>query len=116
LEVQQRVLGLEHPETVLCLNNLGRLCYALGKYTEAEHIVTQALASSRETLGAMHPNIAAPLNILSAVNYATRAYEQAAPLLEESLHMRETMLPADHPLTAHVRRNMLLVQHKIDAR
>ena len=110
------MLGRQHPETVLCLNNLGRLCYAQGNYTEAEQIVTQALASSRETLGAMHPHIAASLNILSAVYYATRAYEQAAPLLEESLRMCETMLPADHPLTAHVRRNLLLVQHKLDAR
>jgi hypothetical protein len=45
LEVRRRVLGAEHPDTLLSLKNLAALYGYQGKYAQAEPLETEALAA-----------------------------------------------------------------------
>ena len=54
LEVQRRVLGEEHPDTLDTMDNLGALYWNQGKYAQAEPLFTKVLerAAARAGRGA----------------------------------------------------------------
>ena len=55
LEVREKVLGPEHPDTVRPLDNLANLYLDQGKYEQAEPLYQQALSTYERALGANHP-------------------------------------------------------------
>jgi tetratricopeptide (TPR) repeat protein len=55
LNLDKRLLGEEHPYVAKSLNNLAKLYYSQGRYTEAEPLYVQALELSKRVLGANHP-------------------------------------------------------------
>lgn len=50
-----QLLGNEHSNVAHCLNNLAKLLYYQGRYTEAEPLYLQALEMLQELLGDQHP-------------------------------------------------------------
>lgn len=54
LETRRRVLGAEHPETVLSINNLGWTYMALQHWTEADELLVQAVRLRTTALGSEH--------------------------------------------------------------
>jgi hypothetical protein len=50
------VLGPDHPDTALSLNNLAILCYYEGDYQQAATLMRRALAIREQKLGAAHPD------------------------------------------------------------
>ncbi len=56
LDIRQRVLGADHPDTAQSLNNLAALHYATGDYAAARPLVERALAITERVLGMAHPN------------------------------------------------------------
>ena len=53
-QINHRVLGEEHPDTLLTMNGLGALYYLEGKYTQAELLFEKALEGQRRVLGDEH--------------------------------------------------------------
>ena len=51
LEVRERVLGIDHPDTLHSLNNLGGLLYKQAKLGEAEVQFRRALEERESMLG-----------------------------------------------------------------
>jgi tetratricopeptide (TPR) repeat protein len=51
---QTETLGLDHPDTLLSMNNLANLLSDIGKLSEAEEMYTQSLAGQRRTIGDDH--------------------------------------------------------------
>ncbi len=51
LEVSRRMLGREHADTVICLNNLAWSLTMQGKFDHAEPLFQEALEIRRRTLG-----------------------------------------------------------------
>ncbi len=51
LEIQRRVLGPEHPDTLLSMGNLADTCAKEGKYAQAEALFSQTTELSRRVLG-----------------------------------------------------------------
>jgi hypothetical protein len=51
LEAQERVLGKEHPDTLISVNNLAELYTAQGRYREAEPLLKRALEARERVLG-----------------------------------------------------------------
>ena len=75
LKIQRRVLGPEHPDTLVSMNNLALMNLALGKYAQAEALCSQAealfsqtLENSRRVLG---PEIPPPLPSSAALHSCT---------------------------------------------
>ena len=57
LQISERQLGAEHPDTATSLNNLAVLYQSQGKYSEAEPLYRAVLmtGNSRGSLGMEHP-------------------------------------------------------------
>jgi tetratricopeptide (TPR) repeat protein len=65
LQIRQKVLGPEHPETALSLNSLALLYWATGEYAKAEPLLQEALRIVQKVLGSEHPDTARSLNNLA---------------------------------------------------
>ena len=65
LEIRQKVLGREHPDTAASLNNLAKLYWAMGDYAKAEPLYKEALEIRQKVLGPEHPDTATSLNNLA---------------------------------------------------
>ena len=71
LAAYDRVLGGEHPDTLMSVNNLAGLYKSQGRYEEAEPLFLRALAVHERVLGAEHPHTLTSVNNL-AIIYKTR--------------------------------------------
>ncbi|WP_165360813.1 FxSxx-COOH system tetratricopeptide repeat protein, partial [Candidatus Chloroploca sp. Khr17] len=100
LDIRERVLGPEHPNTALSLNNLAGLLDAQGNYDAARPLYERALALSERVLGPEHPQTAGSLNNLAGLHYAQGNYDAARPLYERALALSERVLGPEHPQTA----------------
>jgi tetratricopeptide (TPR) repeat protein len=55
LELRETVLGQEHPDAFLSMDNLGKALGHQGKYEQAEEMHRQALELQKVVLGQDHP-------------------------------------------------------------
>ena len=67
---QEAVLGENHPDYAISLNNLARLYKAMGDYAKAEPLYRQALEIRKRVLGENHPDYANSLNNLAMLYQA----------------------------------------------
>ncbi|HEV2842944.1 MAG TPA: tetratricopeptide repeat protein [Chthoniobacterales bacterium] len=100
LELSEKALGPDHPDTVRALNNLAGLHYSLGDYAQAEPLYQRALKIREKALGPDHPDTAQALNNVAVVYDSLGDYAKAEPLHQRALKIREKALGLDHPDTA----------------
>ena len=55
LAISEARLGLYHPQTAVCLNNLAALYLSRGKYAEAEPLLNRAVTIVRQGLAPTNP-------------------------------------------------------------
>lgn len=97
LEINKKVLGVEHPYYVMSLNNLGILYYESGDYKSAELLYKQALEITKITLGEEHPDVASSLNRLGVLYSEMGDYESAEPLYKRAIAINLKTLGDEHP-------------------
>jgi tetratricopeptide (TPR) repeat protein len=100
LGIRERVLGGEHPDTALLLNDLALIYYYQGWYVEAEPLYKRALGIRERALGMEHPDMAESLNNLALLYDSQGRYGEAELLYERALGIWERALGAEHPSTA----------------
>jgi tetratricopeptide (TPR) repeat protein len=100
LAIRKKVLGEQHPDTALSLNNLGTLLRAQGDYVAARPYYEQALAIRRKVLGEQHADTAHSLNSLGVLIQDQGDYAAARPYYEQALAVRKKLLGEQHPDTA----------------
>ncbi len=66
LEVQKRVLGAEHPHTLMSAANLACSLLDQGEYADAERIESEVHEVRKRVLGTEHPS-----TLMSAANLAS---------------------------------------------
>jgi tetratricopeptide (TPR) repeat protein len=106
LEINERVLGAEHPDTATSLNNLGYLLQAQGDLMGARLYYQRALEINERVSGAEHPDTALSLNNLGYLLYALSDLAGAQPYIERALEINERVLGAEHPDTARSLNNL----------
>jgi tetratricopeptide (TPR) repeat protein len=89
LELNEQVLGPEHPGIATSLNNLAGLYQAMGAFDQALPLYQRTLKIREQALGPEHPDTAASLNNLAALYWAMGAYDKALPLYQRALQIRE---------------------------
>lgn len=99
LEVSERVLGPDHPDTLQCSNNLAALLHRKGDYGDAEPLYRKVLAASERIRGPEHPDTLKSLNNLAALLHQKGDDTSAEPLYRRALEIRERVLGPDHPHT-----------------
>ncbi|KAJ5378060.1 Tetratricopeptide-like helical [Penicillium cataractarum] len=111
LEVRQRALGPEHPNTLRSLNNLGSVLHYQGKYKEAEAIHRRALEGKEKALGLEHSDTLTSLNNLGSVLHDQGIYKEAEAIHRRVLEGREKALGLEHPDTLRSLNHLGLVLH-----
>jgi serine/threonine-protein kinase len=101
LELRQKLLGPEHPESATTLQLLGHVNWWLGNYEQALVESERALAVKTKALGPEHPETIAALNTTAAVLRDVGQYEEARKRLERVLALREKILGPDHPFVSN---------------
>jgi Tfp pilus assembly protein PilF len=64
LQLKETVLGKDHPQTLISMNNLATSLCEQGKYAEAEAIHRQTLQLQETVLGKDYPDTLASINNL----------------------------------------------------
>jgi tetratricopeptide (TPR) repeat protein len=102
----ERMLGLDHPDTLNSRNSLAAAYQAAGRIAEAIGLFELTLVGRQRTLGPDHPDtLTSQSNLAAAYQEAGRVAE-AILLFELTLAARERLLGADHPSTLNSRGNL----------
>ena len=68
LETRKRVLGEEHPHTLLSMGNLAHTLYAQNQKDIAKQLMTNVVKCCTEKIGADHPDTLDSMSTLSIWN------------------------------------------------
>ena len=105
-QVQERVLGAEHSDTLASRGNLANALQAQGRHAEAEQEHRAALKLQERVLGAEHPDTLASRSGLANALQAQGRHAEAEQEHRAVLKVRERGLGADHPDTLRSRMNL----------
>jgi CHAT domain-containing protein len=100
LEIREKQLGPEHPDTVTALNNLAFVYWNMRRYQKALPLYQRVLEIHEKRLGPEHPEAAISLNNLAFVYERMGDYPKALPLYQRALEIHEKQLGPEHPDTA----------------
>jgi len=92
-----RVLGADHPKTLVSRNNLGRLLERLDDRIGAEAIYREVLAVAERALPPAHWHAVVFRRNLGALLQDQGRIVEAEPLLRRSLPEARAQRSADHP-------------------
>ena len=105
----EKVLGVEHPDTLTCVGNLALVFQDQGKYKAAEEMSRRALAGREKVLGVEHPDTLTSVDNLASVLRDQGKYEAAEEMSRRALAGREKVLGVEHPDTLTSVGNLALV-------
>jgi len=109
MEIRQRVLGPEHPETLSSTSNLAKVLFDEGHYMEAEKLQRETLDVEKRVLGPEHRNTLNSMNSLALVLYREGHYAEAEKLDRETLDTMRRVLGPERPETLYSMNNLALV-------
>jgi tetratricopeptide (TPR) repeat protein len=95
--VRRRVRGLENPDTLISMNNLGLLYVYQARYAEAEPLLTNTLEARQRVLGGEHADTLVSMNNLALLFVYERKYEAAEAIYLKVVELQRRVLPAEHP-------------------
>lgn len=102
----ERVLGAEHADTFMSLNNLAALYQDQSRYGEAEQLYSRALEARERVLGAAHPDTLSSFNNLASLYRDLGRYAEAEQLDRRGLEASEQALGMEHPDTLRIVNNL----------
>jgi tetratricopeptide (TPR) repeat protein len=106
LEIAEKALGPEHPDTAGSLNNLAGLLESKGDLAGAEPLYRRALSIAEKTLGPEHPNTAMALDNLAGLLESEGDDAAAAPLYRRALSIDRKVLGPDDPATREIQKEL----------
>ena len=96
LQIQRRVLGTEHPDTLRSMGTLATVLAYEGHYPEAEKIQRETLEVRRRVLGPEHPDTLASMSLLGATLDYDGHTAEGEELQRETLAIRRRVLGPEH--------------------
>ncbi|MGA8103315.1 MAG: tetratricopeptide repeat protein, partial [Candidatus Acidiferrales bacterium] len=106
MEIRQRVLGPEHPDTLNSMNSLANTLFREGHYVEAEKMYRETLDIRRRVLGPEHPDTLKSMNNLANVLNDEGHSAEAEKLDRETLDIQRRVLGPEHPDTLKSMNNL----------
>jgi len=92
-------LGLDHPDTLISMNNLGLAYMASGKLNLALPLFEETLKLMKANLGPNHPQTLMSMTSLATAYQNAGKLDLALPLFEETLKLSKAKLGLYHPDT-----------------
>ena len=109
LEIRQRVLGPERPETLESMNSLANNLWREGHYPEAEKLHRETLDIRRRVLGREDPDTLNSMNNL-AIDLADEGhYAESEKLNRETLEISRRVFGPEHQETLQLMNNLAIV-------
>jgi len=96
LAIRREILGVDNPDTLNSLNDMGVLLRHTGKLAEAEQHHREALEKGRRVRGSDHPDTLEALSSLGAVLMARSNPAEAETCYREVLESRRRVLGEEH--------------------
>jgi tetratricopeptide (TPR) repeat protein len=95
LELRQKFLGLDHPDTLQAMTELARSYFEAGRIADSLSLSEQALKRIEGRLGPNHPDTLEAVNNLATAYQATGRFADGLALFERRLN-RLTQIGPDH--------------------
>ncbi|KAL3456402.1 hypothetical protein BJX64DRAFT_41730 [Aspergillus heterothallicus] len=99
LEINKRVLGPEHPNTLTSMANLASIYLDQGQWEEAKELGVQVLEIRKRVLGPEHPKTLTSMNNLAHTLYSQEKVYEAVVLMEKCVRLQVRSLGPSHPHT-----------------
>ena len=112
LKEKERSLGVDHPDTLTAVNNLGLQLFHNDKFGEAERQYQRALEGRERVLGVDHRDTLTSINNLGALLFKQNKFKEAELLYRRSVEGQERVLGVDHLDTRISVNNLGLVLYK----
>ncbi|RYP53741.1 hypothetical protein DL768_001341 [Monosporascus sp. mg162] len=109
LEIREKTLGPEHPDTLTSTDNLALVLGSRGHYDIAEKIHRQTLETRKKVLGPEHPDTLTRIDNLALVLSGRGKCEVAEKMHRRTLELREKVLGPEHPDTLTSMDNLAFV-------
>jgi serine/threonine protein kinase len=105
-EIRRKVLGPEHPDTLVSMDGLARTLDVEGHYAEAEELLRQSLDIERRVLGPEHPDALMSMNGLANTLADEGRNAEAEKLYRQTLDVRRRVLGPENPDTLRSMANL----------
>ena len=109
LEIDEKMLGPEHPHVASDLSALAGLLHVMNRLTEAEPLIRRALSIDEKRYGVKHPQVAIRLNNLAVLLRDTNQFPEAEALMQRALRIDEKSYGPEHPKIAIELNNLALL-------
>ncbi|WP_176449773.1 tetratricopeptide repeat protein [Geodermatophilus saharensis] len=107
----ERLLGPDHPDTLITRGDLAFAYQDAGRLDQALPLYERTLADRDRLQGPDHPHTLTSRGNLAAAYHAAGRLDQALPLFERTLADHERLLGPDHPATLTSRNNVAAAYH-----
>ena len=97
VRIKKAVLGEQHPDYAISLNNLAAMIERTGDLNRAEPLYVQALEIQKSVLGEHHPGYAVSLNNLAALLEKMGEYTRVEPLHQQAIEIIGSVQGDQHP-------------------
>jgi tetratricopeptide (TPR) repeat protein len=113
---RERVLGVDHPDTVTAQERLARELAGRGRYEEAVTLYRRVVSERERVLGVEHPDTSTARENLGVALASLGRYDEAVILFRRVVSERERILGVDHPDTSTARYNLAIALFHVDRR
>jgi Tetratricopeptide repeat len=99
MELRKRLLGAEHPDTLISMGNLGATYRHQGRWNEAEKLEVDVMELRKRLLGPEHPHTLRSMTSLAATYRHQGRWNEAEKLEVNVMELRKRLFGAEHPHT-----------------
>ena len=99
LDMREKLLGAEHPHTLLSMSEMAMTYSSQGKWNKAEQLIVQVLDMRKKLFGAEHPDTLTNMSNLALTYLNQGKWNKAAQLNVQVLDMFKKLHGAEHPYT-----------------
>ncbi|PKY04627.1 putative kinesin, partial [Aspergillus campestris IBT 28561] len=95
-EHEQAILGPEHPNALLSMDNLASLYITQGNWTAAKQLLMQVIQIKKQVLGSEHPSTLLGMDNLASLYMRQEEWTATKQLLLQVIEIRKQALGPDH--------------------
>ncbi len=106
LQIREKELGPNHPDTITAVGNVGYIMQALGRLEEAGPYFEAAVERMEKLRGASHPDLAPHLNNLAMLRVDQGRPRDGQPLYERAIAIQTLAKGTDDPDTLLYENNL----------
>ena len=106
LALSRSVLGEEHSDTLISMNNLAATYSAQGRWKEAEELEVRVMEISKRVLSEEHPNTLSSMNNLASTYSDQGRWKEAEELEMRVMKISKRVLGEEHPNTLSSMNNL----------